>query len=428
MNKKEQILKLVSELITEEQREWKEGDWIHYAGPVYDDKEYVAAIGSLLDKWFILGKKGSMFEKQFPQLLGKKYGILVNSGSSANLLAARVFTPGKVITPVSCFPTTLSPLLFFGYKPVFVDVELPNLNLNLDQVEDSLQKDPEIKYISFAHTLGIPPNMERIMKLVENYNVVFLEDACDALDSKWNGRLLGSFGEISTCSFYPAHHITMGEGGFVATNNVRQYNKLQKLRDWGRGCVCKGKNANLSPIGTCRNRFSNWLPEHPDIIIDHKYVFEEIGFNLKPLELQAAIGLEQIKKLPEFTKARQRNFQQMYNIFSKYEEHFHLPKTTLKMDPSYFSFLLTIKENAPFTRKQFIQYLETNKIQTRPHFTGNILYHPGYSHLLSKQEISRFTTANYTVVNSFFLGLSPIITTKQIDYIQSTVNRFMKEF
>ena len=436
MNKKEQILQLISEYISETTHPWKEGDWVHYAGPVFDDKEYIAAISSLLDKWLILADQGLEFERQFPKFLGKKYGVLVNSGSSANLLMMGLFTSKylkdkypkrtKVITPVSCFPTTINPILFYGFEPAFVDVELPNLNLNLDQVEKAA-KDPDVRFISFGHTLGVPPDMDRLMDIIRKYKLIFLEDTCDALDSKWNNKLLGSFGHLSTCSFYPAHHITIGEGGFVATDSVADNNILLKLRDWGRGCVCKGKDANLLPNGICGTRFSNWFPSHPEITIDHKYVFDEIGFNLKPIELQAAIGLEQIKKIPEFTKIRKRNYQLMFDIFKPYEEYFHLPIAEKKVDPSWFAFLLTLKYSAPFTREDFTGYLEQNKIQTRNHFTGNILYHPGYSHLLSAIETSKFKVANKSVTDSFFLGLSPLLNEDQIRYINKIVNNFLKE-
>ena len=398
MNKKEQILQLVSEYITETTPEWKEGDWIHYAGPKFDDKEFVAAIDSLLDRWLVLGTKSLEFERKFPKLLGKQHGVLVNSGSSANLIMMGIFASkkfrnqyskgSKVITPVSCFPTTINPILFFGFEPVFVDVELPSLNLNLSQVEEAAKRGA--KFLTFAHTLGVPPDMEQVMDIVTRYNLIFLEDACDALDSRYNDHLLGTFGHASTCSFYPAHHMTMGEGGFIATDNKDYLNIARKLRDWGRGCSCRGKAANLSLVGTCGTRFSNWFPNYPEIIIDHKYVFDEIGFNLKPLELQAAIGLEQIKKLPQFTQARKNNYIQMFKIFEPYEEYFHLPRAPTKADPSWFSFLLTVKDAAPFTRDSIVQYLGKYKIQTRPHFTGNILYHPGYNHLLPKSEIEKF--------------------------------------
>jgi len=435
MNKKQEILKLVKEYIQESYEPWQEGDWIHYAGPVFDDKEYVAAINSLLDKWLILGDKGLEFERQFPKYLGKRHGVLVNSGSSANLLMMGLFTSKylkdkypkrtKIITPVSCFPTTINPILFYGFQPVFIDVTLPNLNLNLDQVEEAA-KDPDVRFITFAHTLGVPPNMDRLMEIVRKYNLIFLEDTCDALDSKWGDKLLGSFGHVSTCSFYPAHHITIGEGGFVATDSIVDNGVLLKLRDWGRGCMCKGKEANLLPNGICGTRFSNWFPNHPEIVIDHKYVFDEIGFNFKPLELQAAIGLEQIKKIPEFTKARKRNYQLMYDMFKPYEEFFHLPEVDKKADPSWFAFLLTLKDNVPFTREEFTQCLEKNKIQTRPNFAGNILYHPGYSHLLSTEKITKFKVADKSVKDSFFLGLSPLATDSQISYISKIVDEFMR--
>ena len=326
-SKKQAILDLVAEYIKEKKanKTWTAGkDWVQYSGPWFNQDEFTAGIDTLLDEWFILGQKGRDFEQRFAPMLGKKDGIVVNSGSSANLLMVALLKTirggalpagSKFITPVVCFPTTINPLLQNGYKPVFVDVELPNLNLNLDQVEKLLEEDTnkEIKGLIFAHVLGNPPDMDRVMNIVKKYDLIFLEDTCDALGSSWAGVPLGSFGDISTCSFFPAHHMTMGEGGFVAVNSAKKRMALASLRDWGRACYCNSaKPGNVTEGTACGCRFNSWFKDQPDIIFDHRYVFEEIGYNLKPTEMQAAMGLAQLDKLDEMHSRRKQNFRRLY--------------------------------------------------------------------------------------------------------------------
>ena len=363
--KLKQIFSLVEEYV-EEQNNIKSSssEWVSYSGPNFNHKEIKAAIKCLLGDWLVFGEKSREFELKFSQLLGKKYGILTNSGSSANLLMistllGRSKTPkkyqlsrgDKFITPVVCFPTTINPLLQLGFEPVFVDVDLPSLNLNLDQVEEILKKDhkKEIKGLIFAHVLGNPPNMTRVMEIVKKYDLVFLEDSCDALGSTYNDQKLGSFGDMSTCSFYPAHHMTLGEGGYIATNDYQLQKTLASLRDWGRACFCNEKKPGCVMQATaCGNRFKPWFSEEQSIIYDHRYVFEEIGYNLKPLDLQAAMGLEQLKKLPSMEQARRDNFKSLKNIFEKYEEYFLLPETTPLSDPCWFAFMPLVRENKIF--------------------------------------------------------------------------------
>ena len=394
--KLEDILSLVGEYANEKilkEKEWKEGDWVPYSGPVFSSDEYQQAIKTLLSGWLIYGEKAREFELRFSQELGKKYGILTNSGSSANLLMVSTLTSkdkrlskyhlpkgSKFITPVVCFPTTLNPLLQNGYEPVFVDVTLPDLNLDLDEVEKKLKEDPEIRGIIFAHVLGNPPDMDRLMSLVEEYNLVFLEDACDALGSTYDGKLLGSFGAMSTCSFFPAHHMTMGEGGFVATNHNQLRRGLASFRDWGRACYCNEKSPGDVTCGTaCGDRFKNWFPDLPDVTYDHRYVFDEIGYNIKPLDLQAAMGLEQLKKLDKFHEDRKLNFSRLYQ-----------------------------------------------KIQTRAYFTGNVLYHPGYRHLSHGYGNLRevFPVAHTATTNSLFLGTYSGLTGDKMSYIKKSVDNF----
>lgn len=437
--KKQEILKLVGEYISDKAiaTNWDpKTDWVKYSGPNYNKDEYTAAVDSLLTGWLIFGEKSRDFELEFAQHLGNKYGVLTNSGSSANLLMVTAAKSknglnlpdgAKIITPVVCFPTTLNPIIQNGLTPVFVDVELPSLNLNLDEVERVLEEDPDIKGITFAHVLGNPPNMDRLMKLIETYELVFLEDACDALGSTYKGRKLGSYGDMSTCSFFPAHHMTLGEGGFISTNKGRLRKVLSSVRDWGRACYCNTlKPGDVTGGTACGDRFKNWLPGLPESTYDHRYVFDEIGYNLKPLELQAAMGLEQIKKLPEMDKARRDNHKALYNIFNKYKQWFHMPDAEEGADPCWFAFLLTLKEEAPFTKDSFINYMEENRIQTRSYFSGNILYHPGYIHLAEGMDLDKqFPIAKQVTTNSFFLGTFIGITKEHLDYIEGVVDKFM---
>ena len=433
------IRALVEQSRKQKDRSWVAGkDFVPYAGPYFDDEEYVSAIESLLSEWLVTGNKSIQFERRFPKLFDKYRGILTNSGSSANLLMMTALTSKrsynlpkgtKVLMPIAGFPTTLNPTLQVGFQPIFVDIELDTLNLDLNQVEEVLKKDRDIKVITFAHVLGNPPDMNRLMELVKRYNLVLLEDCCDALGSTYDDKPLGGFGEMASCSFYPAHHMTMGEGGFVACDDIVLEDVLRSFREWGRGCYCVGPEANKLKCGTCKKRFSEWIPSMPGEIFDHKYVYDEIGYNLKPIELQAAMGLEQMKKLPQIHELRRRNYKLLLHVYEKYEEFFHLPRATKGSDPSWFAFPLTIRQGAPFTRTQIVDHLEDNLIQTRPYFAGNIMLQPAYSHLMG-QNVARdaYPMATYTMTRSFFHGTSPVIRPEQIDYIGTCVDQFMKSF
>tara|TARA_R100000005_G_scaffold96399_2_gene82972 strand:- start:163 stop:1491 length:1329 start_codon:yes stop_codon:yes gene_type:complete len=439
MVNKEQILSSIREYVSSNNKQWTAGeDWIEYSGPTYNSEEYVSAVDTLLSGWLIFGEKCREFEDKFAPHMGMKWGCLTNSGSSANLLMTatamsrrfkkRLKKGDKVLTPVVCFPTTINPIIQLGLQPVFVDVTLPSLNPDLDQVEEALINDPSIRGIVFAHVLGNPPDMDRLMGLVEKYDLVFLEDACDALGSTYKGKKLGSFGDISTCSFFPAHHMTMGEGGFVATNDATLRTAIASLRDWGRACFCNYKMPGCVTAQTaCGDRFKNWLPGMPDAVYDHRYVFDEIGFNLKPLDLQAAMGLAQIEKLPEMDSARRANYNRLYSIFSKYSEYFHLPTAQEGSDPCWFAFLLTLKEGAPFKKEDFIRHLEKSKIQTRSYFGGNILAHPGYQEL-KKTNSREFPVADHATMNSFFLGTFAGLTSEKMDYIEKSVLDFFEDY
>ena len=444
---KEYIQGLVAQYIIEKHRDkkWTAGkDWVQYSGPYFNCEEYVNAVGTLLDEWLVLGNDAIEFEKKFPPLLGQKHGVVVNIGSSANLLmmaalmSRKSLAPQtKVVVPVAGFPTTLNPIIQLGLKPIFVDIDLDTLNLNLDQVEECITPNT---ILTFAHVLGNPPNMDRVMETVQKNHITLLEDCCDALGSTYDNKPLGSFGRFSTCSFYPAHHITMGEGGFVACNDAEDEKVIRSLREWGRGCYCVGKKANLSTKGTCGCRFKNWLPSLPDEIFDHKYVYEQIGYNLKPIELQCSMGLAQLDKLPEIHAKRRANHARLTEIFAPYEEFFHFHKATMKSNPSWFAFPLTVRDGAPFKRSEFTKYMEDNKIQTRNYFGGNLLLQPAYRNLDWtdwRQSPGVFTREPPTMKNYFpvatkvttdtlFLGTSPVITTEQLDYVAEKVWDFMR--
>ena len=435
-----EILELVDSYIKEKhsQKSWEAGkDWVQYAGPYFSSDEYVAAVKSLLSEWLVLGADANKFETKFPKRFGKEFGLLANSGSSANLLMMLALTSKrgrnlakgtKVITPIAGFPTTINPILQVGFTPVFVDIELKTLNLDLDQVEQACIDNPDVKVITFAHVLGNPPNMKRLMEIVEKYKLILLEDCCDALGSTYEGKPLGSYGEMASCSFYPAHHMTIGEGGFVAVNDLETERIIRSFREWGRGCYCIGKQ-NLLEKGSCGCRFNNWLPSLPNDLFDHKYTYEEIGLNLKPIELQASIGLVQMEKLEEIGKLRRRNHALLVKAFTPYEKYFILPKAQEGSDPDWFAFAITIKDNTPFKRSDICQFFEANKIQTRPYFAGSIMLQPAYEGLMDPKEVvENFPVARKVTTDTFFLGVSPVITEQQIEYIKNILDKFMSTY
>jgi len=442
MATKDEILKLVAEYMTEKHasKKWTPGvDWVQYAGPLFDADEFTRAVNTLLNEWLVLGEDAVKFEKAFPPLLGKKYGIVVNSGSSANLImmatAKKYYgwkNGDKVIVPVAGFPTTFNPIVQCGLTPVFVDIELDTLNLNLEQVEKACQNGAVA--ITFAHVLGNPPNMDKLTELMTKYGIPLLEDCCDALGSTHDGEIAGSNGVMATCSFYPAHHMTMGEGGFVACANEELEKIARSFREWGRGCYCVGRKANLSTKGSCGCRFSKWLPAVPDEVFDHKYIYDNIGYNLKPIEIQCSIGLAQLDKLPEIHRRRKENHKRLTEIFTPYEEFFHIHKATPNSDPSWFAFPVTVRDRAPFRRSHFTTYMEDHKIQTRNYFGGNLLLQPAYQDVKGlcwlggtiADPKTLFPVATKVTTDTLFLGTSPVITSQQLDYVKEKVDQFFK--
>ena len=435
---KEELLKLVEDYVKNEpSKNWRPGkDHVHYAGPYFDHTEIVRSVSTLLDGWLVLGSEAYKAEKKLASLFGKNHALLTNSGSSSNLLMMSALKSKrylnlpegtKVLTPIAGFPTTVNPIFQCNFKPVFVDITLDGLNLDIDCVRAALENDPEIKIITFAHVLGNPPNMDDLMLLIKEYELILLEDCCDALGSTYDDKPLGSFGMMASCSFYPAHHITCGEGGLVVCNNENLERVIRSFRDWGRGCFCHGKQ-NLSACGACGTRFSEWIPSMPGEVFDHKYVYEEVGYNLKPIEIQASMLLAQIDKFDTISELRKRNYKLLFDVFEQLEEYFHLPRPQLKSNVNWFAFPLTVKKDAPFNRSEFCQFLESRKIQTRPYFAGNILMQPAYSHLVSDLKLKDFPVANFVTTNTFFLGTSPVITPEQIIYIFEVVKEFISNY
>ena len=436
MLSKEELFQTLSNFLDSgPKKEWRAGkDYVQYAGPFFDNNEILRSVNTLLDGWLVLGAEAYKAEKKLASMFDKKFGLLTNSGSSSNLLMMSAlkskrftdFPEGtKVLTPIAGFPTTVNPIFQCNFNPVFVDITLDGLNLDIDCVRVALENDPEIKIITFAHVLGNPPNMDDLMLLIKEYELILLEDCCDALGSTYDDKPLGSFGMMASCSFYPAHHITCGEGGLVVCNNENLERVIRSFRDWGRGCFCHGKQ-NLSACGACGTRFSKWLPSMPGEVFDHKYVYEEVGYNLKPIEMQASMLLAQLDKFSTISELRKRNYKLLYKVFEEYEEYFHLPKPEKKADVNWFAFPITIKKDAPFSRSEFCQFLESKKIQTRPYFAGNILMQPAYSHLIGDLKLKDFPVANFVTTNTFFLGTSPVITPEQIAYISEIVQDFMR--
>jgi CDP-6-deoxy-D-xylo-4-hexulose-3-dehydrase len=403
---------------------------VNYAGRVFDEKEMVAVIDSALDFWLTLGSKGREFCDKFSKYLGVNYCLVTNSGSSSNLIAVSALcsksirnpmkTGDEVITTAMTFPTTLNPIIQNGLVPVFIDIEEDTYNIDASKIEEAVTD--KTRAIVFAHTLGNPAEMDKIMDIAKKYNLYVVEDTCDALDSTYEGKLCGTFGDFSTNSFYAAHHMTMGEGGAICTNSAELYRAALSIRDWGRACFCQTGEVNGN--GACGHRFDFKFEGLPDGY-DHKYVYNNIGYNLKPLDIQCAMGIEQLKKLPKFTEARKYNFKSLYQCFKKYEDKFILPRALPKADPSWFAIPITVRENAGFSKKDFVTYLESKLIETRMLFAGNILRQPGYKYINYKVSGDlKFT--DVVLYRTFFLGVYPGITEEKLEYMINSIESFFK--
>ena len=401
---------------------------VRYAGRVFDEKELQSLVDSSLDFWLTSGRFSEEFETEFADFFDLEYAFLTNSGSSANLLAfsaltspllgARKLKPGdEVISVAAGFPTTVNPIIQHGMIPVFVDVELGTYNINPEELKKAIS--PKTKAIFLAHTLGNPYNLDVVQALVDEHDLWFIEDCCDALGSTYNGQLLGTFGHITSCSFYPAHHITMGEGGAVVTDDDDLARAVRSIRDWGRDCYCAGGENN-----TCGKRFSGTYGTLPKGY-DHKYVYSHIGYNLKVTDMQAAIGVEQLKKLDKFIERRKENFEIWTNGFKKWEDKFVLPYGIEGADPAWFAYPVTVKEDAGFTRTELTDYLSQNLVETRNIFGGNLLRQPAYLNI-EKRVVGDLPVTDQIMNQSFFLGTFPGLSKDKIEYTLSVIEKFLR--
>jgi CDP-6-deoxy-D-xylo-4-hexulose-3-dehydrase len=396
---------------------------IYYSGPYWDNRETEAAIDSFLNgKWITAGEKVHKFESEFGKRFNTKYSHMVNSGSSANLILIAAlkrrfnWEDGDeiIVSPVG-FATTISVLHQCRLKPVFVDIEWDTLNFDVNQIESKITS--KTKGIFVSPVLGNPPDMDKLVDICSIHNLVLIGDNCDSLGSKWNGKYLNEYYYAYANSFYPAHHISTGEGGMVCTNDPELKKLFVSLSWWGRDCYCVG-SANLLPCGTCGNRFDKWL-ENYDGIIDHKYVFSEMGYNLKPLDLQGAIGLVQLEKLDEIEENRRISRDNITDIFTDNIAGLRSPNVLDKADPCWFGTPFICEEEG--LKHKLVAYLEANKIQTRNYFAGNILMHPGYSFL---DDYKNYPEANKVLDKVFFIGAAPHYTEPVFRYIKEVIKKF----
>lgn len=410
---------------------YKEGNRITYAARVFDEKEMCALTDAMLDFWLTTGRFSDEFEKKFAEFIGVKYAHLVNSGSSANLLAFSVLTApelgdraikrGDEVITVSCgFPTTVTPILQYGAVPVFVDVTIPQYNIDVNALEKALSD--KTKAVMVAHTLGNPFDIKHVKEFCESHNLWLVEDNCDALGSEYTidgeTRYTGTWGDIGTSSFYPPHHMTMGEGGCVYTNNAKLNRLILSYRDWGRDCICPSGRDNF-----CGHRYDGQYGELPRGY-DHKYVYSHFGYNLKVTDLQAAIGVEQLKKFPSFIKRRRYNFERLKAALLPIEDKVILPCAAENSNPSWFGFLITLREGKTPDREKVVRYIESKNVQTRMLFSGNLIKHPCFDSIRGTDAYRVVGTLENTETimnNTFWVGVYPGMTDEMIDYMAKTI-------
>ncbi|MDO4939018.1 MAG: lipopolysaccharide biosynthesis protein RfbH [Lachnospiraceae bacterium] len=464
---REKILELVAEYCRNhhnQNKDFEPGDRIGYAGRVYDEKEMVNLVDSALDFWLTAGRYTDEFEKKLAEYLGVKYASLVNSGSSANLLAFMTLTspllgerrilPGDEVITVACgFPTTVTPMLQYGVEPVFCDVTIPQYNIDVAQLESALS--PKTKAVMIAHTLGNPFDIRAVKAFCDKYQLWLIEDNCDALGSTVDGRFTGTIGDIGTSSFYPPHHLTMGEGGAVYTNNALLNKIIRSMRDWGRDCVCPPGCDNF-----CGHRFDRQYGELPTGY-DHKYVYSHFGYNLKATDMQAAIGCAQLEKFPEFVEARKKNWKLLRELLADTQDRLILPEALPGSDPSWFGFMITVRSDAPdgetgesasgsvtgetasgsvtdestsgrLTANDLITALEKANIQTRRLFAGNLTKHPCFDHLRKSGSGYRIApgglaTTDRIMQDTFWIGVYPGMTEEKIRFMAQTIRTAIRE-
>jgi len=424
----------------------KTSSYIPPSGKVLGKEELNNMIDASLDMWLTAGRFNDAFEEAIAQFIGVKHALTVNSGSSANLLALSTLTsyklkerrlaPGdEVITVAAGFPATVTPIIQNQAIPVFVDVDLSTHNINIEQLKEAIS--PKTKAIMIAHTLGNPFNIDAVLAIAKQHNLWVIEDNCDALGATYNGKKTGTFGDLSTISFYPAHHITMGEGGAVLTRNTELHKIALSFRDWGRDCWCPPGKDN-----TCQCRFSWKLGLLPKGY-DHKYIYSHIGYNLKITDWQAAIGLAQLEKANDFIEKRRQNFNRLKQALAPFENVLLLPEATPNSNPSWFGFLITVKPDAPFTKLELVQYLEKNNVGTRQLFSGNMLRHPGFTNTpyqlrirnstpllstdLNESHFATLPTTETIMNQTFWIGLWPGLTDAHFEHIKKTFSQFISK-
>lgn len=431
---REQIKNLVAQYyhdFKENKKLFKEGDRITYASRVFDEKEMQALTDATLDFWLTTGRFADRFEKEFAKWIGVKFAHLVNSGSSANLIAFMALTapelgdrqikPGDEIITVACgFPTTVTPIINYGAIPVFVDVTVPQYNIDVSMLERALSN--KTKAVMIAHTLGNPFNLKAVKEFCDKNNLWLVEDNCDALGSKYTidgvTKFTGTWGDIGTSSFYPPHHMTMGEGGCVYTDNPLLHRLILSFRDWGRDCICPSGQDNF-----CGHRFSGQYGELP-YGYDHKYVYSHFGYNLKVTDMQAAVGCEQLKKFPHFIKRRKHNWNRLRIALKSAVDKLILPEPAENSDPSWFGFLISVRPESGLDRNKITKKVEDHNIQTRLLFSGNLIKHPCFDQIRgtdSYKVVGKLTNTDYVMNNSFWVGVYPGMTDDMIDYMAKVV-------
>lgn len=392
---------------------------INYAGPVYDEKEVRMMVDTILQGWFALGSYARQFEEEFSKASGVSRCVYTNSGSSANLLAVSALASKSVglvkkgdeaITTAVTYPTTINPLIQNGLQPVLVDVELGSYTVKVEEIEKSLSE--RTRLVMLPHLLGSPNDMDAIMDLAEENNLIVVEDCCDALGSTYRGKQVGGFGALGTFSFYAAHQITTGEGGCVVTDDEELSETVRSIRDAGK-IVSDPKRTPPPPWGRLPSDY------------DRRYVYTNIGYSLRPVEFQAAMGIEQLKKLPHLVKRREENFKQVYDELKTYEDYFILPEVVPRGKASWYAFPLTVKQKAPFERKDIVSWLEENLIETRPFFAGNIIHQPAYTDLEYRTP-GDLKNSDLIMRSTFFIGVYPALTDKKIEYMMEKFHEFIR--